>query len=708
VEASENDAALGNGGLGRLAACFLESLATLGMPASGYGINYEYGLFRQEIENGYQQEKPDNWLSEGTPWEIVRPDDACMVPVYGRIEHAVDRHGGYNPMWMDWKILIGIPHDMLIPAYGGHTVNRLRLYTARSSRDFDMTIFNDGDYFKAVEQKISSETISKVLYPSDAVVAGKELRLVQEYFLVACAIRDIVRTFERNHDNFREFSSKVAIQLNDTHPALAVAELMRMLVDEKDLPWDIAWEVTRATLAFTNHTLAPEALEKWPVPLLESVLPRHLQIIYEINRRFLADVAVSDHEDGERIRRMSLIEETTPKQVRMTSLAIVGCHSINGVSAMHTDLVKKSLVPDFYQSWPERFSNKTNGVTQRRWLLLANPALADLISSTIGQGWITNLDELQSLENLAGDAGFQAEFQKVKRSNKERLARIIHDTLRGTTTVDSIFDVQVKRIHEYKRQFLNILHVISLYNRIKNSPHEDFIPRTVIFAGKAAPGYFAAKLLIKLIHDVADVINRDRAVGERLKVFFLKNYCVSLAEQIIPAGDLSEQISMAGTEASGTSNMKFALNGALTIGTLDGANVEIREAVGEDQFFLFGHTAAQIADLRAIGYDPWSYCRSHAGLQQAIEWIRDGYFSRDHTSVFKPLLDSLLADGDPYFVCADFASYAACQERVSANYADAIAWTRKAILTTARMGRFSSDRTVREYCEDIWGIRSTS
>jgi starch phosphorylase len=707
VESSEDDAALGNGGLGRLAACFLDSLATMGMPGYGYGINYEYGLFRQEIDNGFQQEKPDNWLSEGSPWEIVRAHEACMVPVYGRIEHAVDRRGAYNPMWMDWKILIGVPHDMLIPAYGGHTVNRLRLYTARSSRDFDMTIFNDGDYFKAVEQKISSETISKVLYPSDAVVAGKELRLVQEYFLVACAIRDIVRTFELNHDNFREFPSRVAIQLNDTHPALAVAELMRMLVDEKNLPWDIAWEVTRATLAFTNHTLAPEALEKWPVPLLESVLPRHLQIIYEINRRFLDQVAVCYREEPDRIRRMSLIEESAPKQVRMTHLAIVGSHAINGVSAMHTDLVKKSLVPDFYQFWPERFSNKTNGISQRRWLLLANPALAELISSTIGQGWITDLCELQLLENWAGDSSFKAEFRKVKRSNKERLARIIFHTLRGKVALDSLFDIQVKRIHEYKRQLLNILHVITLYNRIKNNPHEDFMPRTVIFAGKAAPGYFAAKLIIKLIHDVADVINRDHAVGERLKVYFLKNYCVSLAEQIIPAGDLSEQISMAGTEASGTSNMKFALNGALTIGTLDGANIEIRKAVGEDHFFLFGHTADQIAALRATGYDPWNYCRHHTGLRQAIEWIRDGYFGREHADLFKPLLDSLLAYGDPYFVCADFASYAASQERANADYADAETWTGKSILTTARMGRFSIDRTVREYSEDIWGICST-
>jgi starch phosphorylase len=707
VEASEEEPALGNGGLGRLAACFLDSLATLGVPACGYGIHYEYGLFKQEIDNGYQREKPDNWLAQGTPWEIERPDEACQIPVYGRIEHAVDRKGGYNPMWMDWKVLIGVPHDMLIPGYGGRTVNRLRLYAARSSQDFDMQIFNDGDYFKAVAQKISSETISKVLYPSDAVIAGKELRLVQEYFLVACAIRDIVRKFERSHDAIRQFSAKVAIQLNDTHPALAVAELMRVLVDEKDLAWDEAWDISQASLSFTNHTLAPESLEKWPVPLLESVLPRHLQIIYEINRRFLDQVSASCPGDNERAARMSLIEESMPKKVRMTNLAIVGSHSINGVSAMHTELVRRWLVPDFCQLWPERFNNKTNGISQRRWLLLANPALADLISATIGEGWITDLDQLQALEKWAVDAGFQAAYRKVKRSNKERLARIIQDTLPGKADPDSLFDTQVKRIHEYKRQLLNVLHVVAQYNRIKDRPHEDFTPRTVIFAGKAAPGYFAAKLLIKLIHAVANVVNRDRQVGDRLRVFFLKNYCVSLAEQLIPAADLSEQISTAGTEASGTSNMKLALNGALTIGTLDGANVEIREAVGEEQYFAFGHTVAQIDELRKAGYNPWNYYQSQPELQRAIALIQSGHFAREQPELFKPLLDSLLSFGDPYFLCADFASYLASQERAGANYRNANDWTRKAILTTGRMGHFSSDRTIREYSQAIWGLEGS-
>lgn len=705
VEASEEDAALGNGGLGRLAACFLDSMATMGVPGYGYGINYEYGLFQQEIDNGYQREKPDHWLAQGTPWQIARPEEACFVPLYGRIEHTTDRQGGYNPMWMDWKVVIGIPHDMLVVGYGGQTVNRLRLFAARSSHDFDMQIFNDGDYFKAVEQKMSSETISKVLYPSDAVVAGRELRLIQEYFLVACAVRDIVRRFERSHDDFRQFSGKVAIHLNDTHPALAVPELLRILVDEKGLPWDEAWKVVQQTFAFTNHTLASESLEKWSVPLLESVLPRHLQIIYEINRRFLDGVSASYPRDRERVRRMSLVEESTPKHVRMTNLAIVGSHSINGVSVMHTELVKKSLVPDFFQLWPERFNNKTNGISQRRWLLAANCPLAQLISAAIGPKWITDLDQLRALEVLADDAGFRAQFQKVKRTNKERLAKIIADTLRGKADPDSLFDIQVKRIHEYKRQFLNVLHVVALYHRIKDHPRADFPPRTVIFAGKAAPGYFAAKLLIKLIHSVADVINRDRELAGRLKVFFLKDYGVSLAEQIVPAADLSEQISTAGTEASGTSSMKFALNGALTIGTLDGASVEIREAVAQKQFFAFGHTLAQIEQLRP-SYNPLTYYRRQPELQRVVADIQGGRFAREQPDLFKPLVDSLLSRGDRYFVCADFASYAACQQQVAAAYLDGNAWTHKAILATSRMGRFSSDRAVREYCQAIWGVET--
>jgi starch phosphorylase len=707
VEQSEEDAALGNGGLGRLAACFLDSLATLGMPGYGYGINYEYGIFKQEIDNGYQREKPDNWLAEGTPWQIARPDEACLVPVYGQIEHGVDRRGGYNPMWMDWKVLIGIPYDMLITGYGGRTVNRLRLFAARSSHDFDMQIFNDGDYFKAVEQKIASETITKVLYPSDAVIAGRELRLVQEYFLVACAIRDIVRSFQRSHDNFREFPNKVAIQLNDTHPALAVAELMRVLIDEKDLPWDDAWEIAQVSLGYTNHTLAPEALEKWPEPMLENVLPRHLQIIYEINRRFLDQVSVAYPGDSERQRRMSLVEESTPKQVRMANLAIVGSHSINGVSAIHTGLIKTSLAPDFYQLWPERFNNKTNGITQRRWLLKANPALADLISATIGEGWITDLDQLRALEKWAADAGFQAEFQKVKLSNKERLARIINDSLRIKAAPDSLFDIQVKRIHVYKRQLLNILRIIDEYLSLVEDGQPPAAPRTYVFAGKAAPGYLAAKQIIKLIYNVGRVINNDARAKEWIKVAFIPDYRVSLAEKIIPAADLSEQISTAGREASGTSNMKFALNGALTIGTLDGANIEILEEVGQENIYIFGLKASEAQALRQQrSYRPWDYYSRHPRVKRVVETFHSNLFCPQEPDLFAWIYDTLLDENDEYFHLADLPAYLETQAKAGAAYNDRTGWARMAILNVARIGKFSSDRTIKEYARDIWGIKA--
>jgi starch phosphorylase len=709
VEASEEDPALGNGGLGRLASCFLDSLASLGMPGYGYGIHYEYGLFKQEIDNGYQREKPDNWLAQGAPWEIHRPDQSCLVPVYGRIEHGVDRKGKYNPMWMDWKVLIGIPCDMLIAGYGGHTVNRLRLYTARSSRDFDMQIFNDGDYFKAVEQKIASETISKVLYPADSAVAGRELRLVQEYFLVACAIRDIVRSFQQNHDGFREFSARVAIQLNDTHPSLAVAELMRILVDEKDLPWEEAWEVTKASLGYTNHTLAPEALEKWPVPLLEKVLPRHLQIIYEINGRFLDKVAAAYPGDVERQRRMSLIEESTPKEVRMANLAIVGSHSINGVSAIHTDLLKRSLAPDFYQLWPERFSNKTNGITQRRWLLKANPALAKLVSATIGEGWITDLEQLRELKEWAEQPGFQAEFQQVKRSNKERLARLLDDSLRVKADPDSLFDIQVKRIHAYKRQLLNVLHIIDEYLSLIEEGHAPVVPRTYVFAGKAAPGYWWAKQIIKLIHNVSRVINNDARAREWIKVAFIPDYRVSLAEKIIPAADLSEQISTAGKEASGTSNMKFALNGALTIGTLDGANVEILEEVRQDNIFIFGLKASEVQAMREQrSYHPRDYYNRDDRVKRVVETFHSNLFCPQEPDLFTWIYNALLDENDEYFHIADLPAYLEAQKKAGAAFAERSAWTRKAILNVARMGKFSSDRTAMEYARDIWGIKSAS
>jgi len=704
LEDSEPDAALGNGGLGRLAACLLDSLATLGMPGYGYGINYEYGLFKQEIDNGYQREKPDNWLAQSSPWQIARPDEACMVPVGGRIEHGLDRTGGYNPMWMDWKVLMGIPYDMLIPGYGGRTVHFVRLYSARSSHDFDMQIFNDGDYFKAVEQKMSSETVSKVLYPSDAQIAGRELRLVQEYFLVACALRDIVRRFERTHDTFGEFAAKTAIQLNDTHPALAVAELMRLLVDEKGLPWEDAWETTRSTLSYTNHTLAPEALEKWPVPLLESTLPRHLQIIYEINRRFLQQ-ATEVHSDLARLARMSLIEESNPKQVRMVNLAIVGSHSVNGVSKIHSGLLGTALVPDFSQLWPERFNNKTNGVTQRRWLLKANPLLADLINSTIGNGWITNLEQLRELEPYSNDAAFQVGFRQVKRANKERLAAIIEDSVRLKVDPDSLFDVQVKRIHAYKRQLLNAMHIVHEYLLLVEDGQTPAVPRTYILAGKAAPGYWLAKQVIKCFHSLARVINADRRAHGWIKIAFLPDYRVSLAEKIIPAADLSEQISTAGTEASGTSNMKLALNGAVTIGTFDGANIEILDEVGQENIFIFGLRAAEIQAMRERkSYSPRGFYDHDPRLKRVADAFASGLFCRDEPGLFDWIFRTILDPGDDHFHLADLASYLGAHEKVAQAFRTQDAWLRMSILNVARVGKFSSDRTVMDYAREIWDL----
>jgi glycogen phosphorylase len=571
VENFETDAALGNGGLGRLAACFLDSLATLGMPGFGYGINYEYGLFRQEIRNGQQIEKPDNWRTYGTPWLIERPQDAVLVSLYGRIEDGLDRTGHYNPMWLDWKVVIGVPCDLPIAGYGGKTVNYLRLYSARASQEFDMAIFNGGDYLNAVEQKVQLETISKVLYPTEAVPAGRELRLVQEYFLVACAVRDIVRTYRKTHSTFDQFADKVAIQMNDTHPALTVAELMRIFVDENGLPWERAWELTTASCAYTNHTLMAEALERWPVALMERVLPRHLQIIFEINERFLSQVRLRWPGDVARLQRMSLIEEGTFKQVRMAHLAIAGSHSVNGVAAVHSQLVATELVADFYAMWPERFNNKTNGVTPRLWLLAANPPLASLITASTDDQWITDLEQLRKLESLSEDRGFQQQFQEVKHAAKLRLASVVRQAMGERLDCDTLFDVHVKRIHEYKRQLLNLLHVIHVYLRLTEDGKAPVQPRTWIFSGKAAPGYFLAKQIIRLIHDVANVINRDVRTRGHMRVVFVPDYRVSLAHVIIPAADLSEQISTAGMEASGTSNMKFAMNGALTIGTLDGA-----------------------------------------------------------------------------------------------------------------------------------------
>jgi starch phosphorylase len=704
VEESECDAALGNGGLGRLAACFLDSLATLDLPGYGYGINYEYGLFKQAIDDGYQKEKPDNWLTEKTPWQIERADEACIVPVYGRIEHALDRHGHYNPMWMDWKVLIGVPHDMPIVGYGGRTVNFLRLYSARSSQEFDMQIFNAGDYLRAVEQKMASETVSKILYPSDAIEAGLELRLVQEYFLVACAIRDIVRRYLRNHDGFAEFSSKVAIQLNDTHPALTVAELMRILIDENDLSWEQAWEITQATLGYTNHTLLPEALERWSVALFEYVLPRHLQIIYEINRRFLEQVAAAWPGDNERLRRLSIIEDSADKQVRMAHLAIIGSHAVNGVAALHSELIKTSLVPDFYQLWPEKFTNKTNGVTQRRWLLKANPLLAQLLTGSIGDGWITDLEQLKTLETYAEDAGFQQEFMQIKRANKERLARVIQDTTRVRVDPDSLFDIQAKRIHEYKRQLLKVMHIMHEYLCLIEDNTPPVVPRTYIFSGKAAPGYWSAKQIIKLISSVGRVVNNDPRIQGQIKVVFIPDYRVSLAEKIIPAADLSEQISTAGKEASGTGNMKFAMNGALTIGTLDGANIEIMEEVGQENMFIFGLTAAEVQEMRHRGsYLPRDHYQRSPALKRIMDAFVSSLFCPQEPGLFRWIYQAIL-DRDEYFHLADLPAYIVAQEQAGAEFKSPAVWARKAILNVARIGKFSSDRTILEYARDIWHI----
>ncbi|HEU4413219.1 MAG TPA: glycogen/starch/alpha-glucan phosphorylase [Candidatus Angelobacter sp.] len=704
---SEPDAPLGNGGLGRLAACFMESLATLGMPAYGFGINYQFGLFKQEIENGHQKERPEQWVTADSPWLIERPAEVCTVPLYGRIEHANGRDGGYNPMWVDWQVIVGVPHDLPVVGFGGQTVNYLRLYSARASDDFDMQIFNSGDYIKAVERKISMETVSKVLYPSDAVASGKELRLIQEYFMVACALRDAIRKFRKDYPDapLQQFSDHVAIQLNDTHPALAVAELMRLFVDEFDVPWESAWAITQATCGYTNHTLLPEALEKWPVPLMERVLPRHMQIIQEINHRFLQQVMVRFGDQQERIQRMSVIEEGGQKHVRMANLAIIGSHGINGVAALHSELVKTRLVPDFNELWPERFSNKTNGVTHRRWLASANPGLASLITRCAGKNWVADFPLIRKLESRASDSKFQNEFLAVKRHNKENLARLVLETEQITIDPASLFDVQIKRIHEYKRQLLNAMYVIHSYLSVVEDGRVPVVPRTHIFGGKAAPGYHMAKLIIKLINNIASVVNRDPHVSGLMKVVFMQDYRVTLAEKIIPAADLSEQLSTAGMEASGTGNMKFQMNGALTIGTLDGANVEIREEVGEENIYIFGLKAHEIEAARG-SYSPWEYYHASPAIRRVVDSLVDDRFCPDEPGIFRPIYDALLSHGDYYFHLADFESYVAAQQRVSHDFLHRSDWARKAILNVARSAKFSSDRTVLEYARETWGIKS--
>jgi starch phosphorylase len=700
----EPDAGLGNGGLGRLAACFLDSLATLQYPAYGYGIRYEFGIFDQEIRNGYQVERPEEWLRFGNAWEIPRPEYVVPVSLYGRTEHGVDAKGQHRVRWVDARHVLGMPYDVPIAGFRNETVNTLRLWRARASQELDLADFNAGDYLAAVEDKGFSENISKVLYPNDLTVMGKELRLQQQYFFVSCSIHDIVTRHLKVHDGFDDFPDKVAIQLNDTHPAIAIAELMRVLVDEHELEWDRAWELCRATFGYTNHTLMPEALEKWSVDLFGRVLPRHLEIVFEVNRRFLEGVRAERRADEGAIARMSIIEEGPVKQVRMANLAVVGSRSVNGVAALHTELLERELFRDFHALWPERFNNKTNGVTPRRWLLQANPALATAITEVLGPEWITDAGKLRGLEPLAGDAGFRRLFRDVKRENKARLAAIVEAEHGIALDLDSIFDVQVKRIHEYKRQLLAVLRVASEYLRMKEDRSYRPHPRSYLFGGKAAPGYATAKWIIKLVSSVADVVNRDPDVQGRIAVAFLRNYRVSLAERIFPAADVSEQISTAGKEASGTGNMKFALNGALTVGTLDGANVEIREEVGPENFFLFGLTVEQVAALKRRGYDPWEWYRSDPRLKRVLDALSDSVFSPGEPGLFRPLVDSLLHGGDPYLVLADFASYVAVQEEVERAYEDDERWTRMAILNVARAGKFSSDRTIRDYAEQIWGI----
>ena len=703
---SESDAGLGNGGLGRLAACFLESLATLGMPGYGYGIDYEYGLFKQEIVDGFQREKPDRWKANGTPFEIEHPEEAVSIPMYGRMDSQRDAGGNLKQTWINYKVVLGIPSDMPIVGYLGHTVNWLRLFTARASEDFDIEIFNRGDYMHAVAQKIASENISRVLYPSDAAIAGKELRLVQEYFLVACAIGDIMRRFRQEHHDFELLPDKAAIQMNDTHPSLAVAELMRVLLDQEGLPFAKAWDITRRTLAYTNHTLLPEALEKWSVPLMEKVLPRHVQIIFSINDRFLGEINDMPNMSAEKLRKMSIVEEGYEKHVRMANLCIVGSHSVNGVSELHSDLVVKSLVPEFAELWPEKFNNKTNGVAPRRWLMKANPGLTDLISQTLDeQKWITDLSRLRDLEPFADDAAFRAAFKEVKRQNKLKLAENIAAQLNVTVNPDSIFDVQIKRIHEYKRQLLAVMHVIHDYLRIVEHGAVPASARTYIFAGKAAPGYWAAKQIIKLIHNVANVVNTDARVKDAIKVTFLPDYRVSLATLIIPGADLSEQISTAGMEASGTGNMKLSMNGALTVGTWDGANIEIAQEVGLENIFIFGLRAEEILEMQRGGrYNPRERYDNDPVIKEVMDALASDRFCPSEHGLFRWIFDELVHRGDKYYHIADFPSYVEVQNEISEEYQKDEIWCRKSILNVARIGKFSSDRTVLEYARDIWHI----
>lgn len=703
IAAWEVEAALGNGGLGRLAACLLDSMATIGVAGFGYGIRYDYGMFTQHVENGWQVESPENWLRYGNPWEFPRPGVIFPVRFGGRVIHFRDVLGHTRSQWVDAEEVMAMAFDVPVPGFGGKVVNNLRLWSAKSTREFDLKYFNAGNYIEAVRDKNESETLSKVLYPSDMTERGRELRFKQEYFFVAASIQDILARFRKSHSDWTLLPEKVAIQLNDTHPALAVAELMRVLVDEHHIEWNRAWELVRGCCAYTNHTLLPEALETWSVDLFERILPRHLEIVYTLNHEFLQGVRYRHPGDTELLRRVSLIGEEGDRRVRMGHLAVIGSHKVNGVAAIHTGLMKSTIFSDFEHLSPGKITNKTNGVTPRRWLLAANPTLSALISKHIGTGWITDLDQLHKLEPLAEDPAFRAEFRAVKQGNKERLAGMLAQRMGVTVDVDSLFDVQVKRIHEYKRQLLNVLHVVTRYSRIRANPLLNVVPRVVIIGGKAAPGYHVAKLIIKLVNDVAEVVNNDPLIGGKLKLVFVPNYNVSTAELVMPAADLSEQISTAGTEASGTGNMKMSMNGALTIGTWDGANVEICEEVGEENMFLFGLSAQEVARRRVDGHDAVAAVKADPDLAQALELIGNGFFSPDQPDRFSSLVDLLTKGGDHYLLTADYPLYMAAQERVDQCYRDPEDWTRKAVLNVARMGKFSSDRTVAEYAREIWG-----
>lgn len=702
--AREADAGLGNGGLGRLAACFVDSMATLSIPGLGYGIRYEYGIFEQRVEKGYQVEHPDPWLRNGNPWEIVRPEYTLTVRLGGRCEAFMDKDQRYRIRWVDTEDVLGVPHDTPIAGFANNTVNNLRLWQCRATQDFDFQEFDQGDYEKAVQKKTESENISKVLYPNDNSMQGKELRLKQQYFFVSCSIQDIVRRHLLDHGTLMNFSDHVSIQLNDTHPTLAIPELLRIFLDEHRLEWKDAWEQVSRTFAYTNHTLLPEALEKWPVSFLERLLPRHLELVYEINSRFLDEVRRRYPNDLERLRNMSLIEEN-PRMVRMAHLAVVGSYSVNGVAALHTELLRTRVLRDFAQFWPERFNNKTNGVTPRRWIQQCNPGLSRLLNETIGDGWQYDLELLRGIEDHVEDPIFRAKFMEVKRKNKARLAEYIFRHNGIEVNLDSIFDIQVKRFHEYKRQHLNALHIVHLYNQLKRNPKSKIVPRTFIFSGKAAPGYFLAKRIIKLINAIGEMVNHDPDVAGRIKVVFLENYSVSLAEMLMPAADVSEQISTAGYEASGTGNMKFALNGAITLGTLDGANVEIRQLVGPENFFLFGLTEEEVVERRARGYNPFLYYEHNVGLREVIDRLAQDHFTPTEKGIFHPILNELLSS-DRFMVMADFSAYAEAQRKVSEAFLDRDNWARLSIRNTARSGHFSSDRTIRQYAEEIWETSS--